>query len=270
MSNEVTRRFTLSLVLSLALAAAAVAQMPADAVFQDFKPSGDFVLALGGKDLKSAQLYFAERAGAYLIIAPELSSPILVNTRTQTVENVSMLKIAKRPNGVIDLLADAAFEQIDRFTINGQKLTFKLKGQNAELRHPPALLGLQTAQTLTEHSPSYGFKANEYAFDAGLIAGLKQQKQDVRVRVYFGTWCPVCSRYVPRVLKVASQLEGSKLRFEYYGLPQPMSGDPMTEKDGLKGVPTAIIYVGGVEKGRLDGRDLNQPESAIQRILGAG
>ncbi len=87
------------------------------------------------------------------------------------------------------------------------------------------------------------------------------------MRVYFGTWCPVCGRLVPRVIKLADELEGSKVRFEYYGLPQPMSDDPITKADKLHGVPTAIVYLGDKEVGRLSGGDLNAPEKSIARLV---
>ncbi len=76
------------------------------------------------------------------------------------------------------------------------------------------------------------------------------------MRVYFGSWCPVCGRLVPKILKLQSDLKGAKIQFEYYGLPQPMSDDPITAKENLNGVPTAIVYVDGKEFGRQDGHTL--------------
>jgi thiol-disulfide isomerase/thioredoxin len=249
---------------------AAMAQggMPADAVFQGFKPTGEYIFSLGGADIKDAEIYLSEKAGAYLIIAPALASPILLNARTQNVESVSFMKVQKNADRSVDLLADASFEQLDKFKVaSGQKVTFNLKGKEGALRPRPPLLGLQTSESFKTNKPDYGFRAEEYKPDPALVAKLKAETRNVRVRVYFGTWCPVCGRMVPKILKLASELQGSKIQFEYYGLPQPMSDDPITGKENLNGVPTAIVYVDGKEFGREDGHTLNQPEQAFLNTL---
>lgn len=247
--------------------AAAQGGVPADAVFQGFKPTGEFVFSLGGTDIKDAEIYLSDKAGAYLIIAPSLASPLLINTRTQMVESVSFMKVQKKADRSIDLLADASFDQVGKFSVTGQKVSFEVKGQPATLRARPPLLGLQTSDSLKGYKTEYAFRAEEYKPDPALVAKLKAETRNVRVRVYFGSWCPVCGRLVPKVLKLASELKGSKVQIEYYGLPQPMSDDPITAKENLNGVPTAIVYVDGKEFGREDGHTLGQPEQALLNTL---
>ncbi len=253
--------------LAAPVPAAAQGAVPADAVFQGFKPTGEFLFSLGGKDIKDAEVYQSDRAGAYLIIAPSLSSPLLINTRTQMVESVSFMKVQKNADRSIDLLADASFDQVGKFTVNGQKVAFQVKGQEAGLRARPPLLGLQTSDSLKSYKTEYAFRAEEYKTDPALVAKLKAETRNVRVRVYFGSWCPVCGRLVPKVMKLADELKGSKVQVEYYGLPQPMSDDPITAKENLNGVPTAIVYVDGKEFGREDGHTLGQPEQAFLNAL---
>lgn len=259
------------LVAAFVLPLPAAAQpVPPDAVFQGFKPTGEFIFALAGTDVKDAEIYVSERAGAYLIIAPALASPLLINTRTQSIESVSFMKVQKNADKSIDLLADASFDQVSKFQVNGQQVRFQVKGQDALLRAKPPLLGMQSADSLKAYKIDYALKADEYKPDPALVAKLKTETRSVRVRVYFGTWCPVCGRLVPKVIKLASELKGSKIQFEYYGLPQPMSDDPLTAKENLNGVPTAIVYVDGKELGREDGHTLGQPEQAFHRLLTTG
>ena len=267
-SRTLAAAMVLALVAPTLLPGQAAAQsVPPDAVFQGFKPTGEFLFALGGNDIKDAEVYLSDKAASYLIIASSLSSPLLINTRTQTVESVSFMKIQKNADKSIDLLADASFDQVDHFVVSGQKVTFKVKGQDASLRAKPPLVGLQTADALKKYKSDYAFKSDEYKTDPALVAKLKAETRSVRVRVYFGTWCPVCGRMVPKILKLASELQGSKIQFEYYGLPQPMSDDPIAAKENLNGVPTAIVYIDGKEFGRADGHTLGQPESAFQKLL---
>ena len=68
-----------------------------------------------------------------------------------------------------------------------------------------------------------------------------------------GSWCPHCQEAVPRVMKVDERLKGSRIRFEYYGLPYKFSKDPETSRAKITHVPTAVVFRGGWEIGRLAG-----------------
>lgn len=266
---QASARRMLAVMLVLG-ATASIAQVPADAVFSGFKRNGEFLFELGGEDLKHAEIYLSERAASYLVIAPELASPLLISPRTKSVESVSFMKVMKRDDGTIDLLADASFNRLGAFDISGQELHFKVKDQDAKLKAKPPLLGSQDAEGLKSFKPEYASLADEYTPEARYVDSLRSQESTVRVQVYFGTWCPVCGRLVPRIMSLADELEGSRIDFEYYGLPQPMTDDPVTKREDLHGVPTAIVYVGEKEVGRLSGGDLNAPEKSITRlVLGA-
>ena len=256
-------------LLTAALAAAAplAAQVGADAIFSGFQPTGDFLFELAGKDLENAEIYASERAAAYLVIAPELASPVLISPRTRSIESVSFMKVAKREDGSIDLLADAAFNRLGGFRIEGTEVVFEVKGETAKFKTKPPLLGPHAPETLRSEKPEYAQAADAYEPIPRALEILKAQSRDVRVLVYFGTWCPVCGRLVPKVIKVDEALDGSKIRFDYYGLPQPMTDDPVTQRDDVHGVPTGIVYVDGREIGRLSAADLNVPERAIGRML---
>jgi thiol-disulfide isomerase/thioredoxin len=243
------------------------AQVPVDTLFSDFKLSGDFLFDLDGKTLDNAEIYLSGRAAAYLVMAPELASPVLISPRSRSVESVSFMKVAKREDGTIDLLADALFNRLGPFTIAGQEVVFEVKGQQAKLRPKPPLLGDHDSETLSAYKPEYRRLADEYVPDTPALDALRAQGDEVRVRVYFGTWCPVCGRLVPRIIKVAESLRGSKVGFEYRGLPQPMTDDPETERFDIHGVPTAIVYLGDKEIGRLSVGDLNAPEEAISKLV---
>ncbi len=257
----------LALTLALLPSTAVLAQVPADAVFSGFKRNGEFLFELGDSVLKNAEIYLSERAASYLVIAPELASPLLISPRTGSVESVSFMKMLKREDGTIDLLADASFNRLGAFRIDGREIVFEVKDQEARLKAKPPLLGGQGPEALRSYKPEYARLADEYTPSARHPGKLRAQQEAVRVRVYFGTWCPVCGRLVPRIIKLADELEGSKVKFEYYGLPQPMTKDPITKREDLHGVPTAIVYVGDKEVGRLSGGDLNAPEKSITRLV---
>ena len=246
--------------------AAAAQSAPADAVLSGFEPNGDLILELDGK-AADAELFFSERAGAFLIMGPVLSSPVLVSTRTGSVETVHLMKVMKQQDGSVDLRADAALDSLGRFTIDGTEVHFDLKGKAAVLKPRPDLLGFQTLDSLKSYKPTYGKLASEYNTNPRALAALRGVSEEVRVLVYFGSWCPTCGRLVPRMLRVQEDMGASKIRFEYYGVPRDITSDPAAEKDNIHGVPSAIVYVGGKETARFSVQELNEPEVALQKLL---
>ncbi len=254
-------------VATVLVAAPLPAQMPADSVFRDFQPIGEYQFELGGEVLANAEIFQSRRASAFLVLAPELSSPLLVNPRTTSVESIHLMKVARQSDGSIDLLADATFDYLGTFRVRGTELTFEVKGKSARLRPKPPILGFQEPGTLRSQKPEYDRLATSYRPSSRHLEALKAIDGEARVVIYFGTWCPTCSRLVPRVLRLSEELAGSKLDIDYYGLPNQMSDDPATERDDIHGVPTGIVYVGGKEIARLGVKELNEPETALARIL---
>ena len=60
-----------------------------------------------------------------------------------------------------------------------------------------------------------------------------------------------------------------RVRFEYYGLPKPLTDDPIVREEGITGVPTVLVSVDGEEIGRLQGRALDRPGEALAGLFGA-
>lgn len=240
----------------------------ADSVFRDFEPTGELQLEVEGEVMDDAVIYRSQRAASYLVLGPKLKSPLLFNIRSQRVEQVSFLKVKKNTDGTVDLLADAAFDPLGSFALGGQEVRFELDGKKAALAPKPSLLGFQTPEALDKHNPAYGFKAKEYQTKADVISRLEGFEGEARIRVYFGSWCPVCGRFVPRIMKVQERLENDKIQIEYYGLPSPMSDDPITEEQDVHGVPTVVVYLDGKEVGRLSGSELGSPETMFASLLG--
>ncbi len=246
---------------------AAVAAQAVDAVLSDFEINGDFILELDGEDRESAEIFFSERAVAYLVMTPELPSPIMISPRTQSVESVHLMKVLKRDDGTVDVLADAELETVGSFSLREGQVAFSVDGREAKLKPRPWLLGLHGGERLKEHSPEYAYEASRYSPGAQHLDALRQQSREVRGRVYFGSWCPHCKRIVPRILRVDDELEGSGIEFEYYGLPKPMSDDPQAQKAGVHSVPTVVVFADGREAARITGQELQIPEASLHRTV---
>jgi hypothetical protein len=72
---------------------------------------------------------------------------------------------------------------------------------------------------------------------------------------------------VPRIMKVAEQLEGSRFSFDFYGLPPGITSDPEATRVDIHAVPTGVIYLGGKEIGRIEGSGWRVPELALNNLL---
>ncbi|MDQ1348007.1 MAG: hypothetical protein QG573_1381 [Acidobacteriota bacterium] len=252
-----------------ASAASAAQTVPADAVLRNFELSGDFVLAIDGKEQPKAEIYFSESARAYVLIAAEFPSPILVSAPTQSVDTIDLMKVSKQPNGVIDLLADAVFEPAGKYRVEGPNIEFSYAGKKLRVSPRPYLIGKHSGPELLAYNPSYERKARNYTPDAGIMKRLKAHKEPVRVLTFFGSWCPHCSTHVPLLLKVEQGLAGGKIQFEYLGMPKGAAfGDvPEAKQYKVTGVPTAIFFVGDKEIGRIPNAQWANPEVALDLQL---
>ena len=277
----VVASFSAALALSLACgadaavppAAPAAAQsapsVPSDAVLRNFEISGDFLLTIDGKEQPKAEVYFSETARSFLVIASEFPSPILITAATQSVDTIDLMKVAKQPSGTIDLLADAVMQPAGKYTVDGPNIAFTYSGKRLRVTPRPYLLGRHTGAELLAHNPAYVRKANAYTPDAAIVKRLKAQKEPVRVLTFFGSWCPHCSAHVPLLLKVEQSLAGSKIQFEYLGMPKGAGFGEVPEGKQYKvtGVPTAILFVGDKEIGRIPNSQWSNPEVALDLQL---
>ncbi|HEV2852730.1 MAG TPA: thioredoxin family protein [Thermoanaerobaculia bacterium] len=256
------------LAVTLPSAAARAQGVPSDSLLRGFQPSGDYVLIVNGKPA-GGEIYLNDKIPAFLVLSSSIPSPVLLTPRAGTVETVHIMKIAKQKDGSVDLLADAVLAPAGQFQMKGENVTFSYQGRNVSLNPKPPLVGLHQAQELKTHNPLYARTANAYTPNGAAIAALKGSKP-ATVRVYFGSWCPHCRQHVPLILKVQDQLQGTPIKFEYFGLKRPPEGwnDPEIKRLNVRGVPTGIVYRDGKEIGRITGDNWNAPEVTLSKIVG--
>lgn len=251
-----------TLLVALAAAVPATAQN-----YGDFVLSGDFALKENGQELEKAEIYRATQAAGVLIREPSLPAPVLIQPGSGQVETINVMKLSKAGEDVLRLLPGATLEFQGSFQIQGQDVRFTVDGRSFTLGPKPPLLGSQDASDLKEYSYLYVKRAREYSPDASALSKLRTLDRPVEVRVFFGSWCPHCQRTVPHAVRLAEELQGSKVDFEFFGLPQGFGNVPEAKKNDVTAVPTGIVYVNGKEVGRLTNEDWAHPERAIQRIV---
>jgi len=234
----------------------------------DFEPVG-FMAKLDGKTVGDAEVFQSKAAGAFLILGSDLPAPVMVRIRDGQVQTVDLMKVNRREDGTVELLPNAALTDQGAFQVTADRsgIEFNVEGRRGELLEKPPLLGSQDITNLTQHSPEYRRSADTYSPSDPIVAKLKEQSDDVQVTIYFGSWCGACKQMVPRIMKVAEKLEGSNIRFDFYGLPPGLAGDPEASRVDIHAVPTGVIYMDGREIGRIEGAGWRVPELALNNLL---
>jgi thiol-disulfide isomerase/thioredoxin len=255
----------------LALPAAVQAQVPSDGVLRDFEPNGDYMLMLNGKPV-AAEIYLNDRIPAFLVLSSSLASPVMLTPRTSSVQTVNLMKVSKQKDGSVDLLADAVLAAAGQFQTVGEDIKFSVEGKSLSLTPKPALTGLHPSADLLKNLPDYLHNAQGYTPNAAAVAALRKTAKPTTIRIVFGSWCPHCRQHVPMMLRVENEIKNPKIKFEYYGLPKPPDAwkDPEVKRLGVKGVPTGVVYVNGIQAGRIEGTAWNAPEVELNKILNGG
>jgi thiol-disulfide isomerase/thioredoxin len=255
-------------LVALFLAGAAVAQQ-IDSVLKDFARSGEYLLMVNGMPVPASQIYRNESLPAYLIVSPAFPNPVLLMPGTMTVETVAAAKLIAQKDGTMAVAADADTRPQGKFTLQGDKVIFASEGRKASLGSNPPLLGSHRSPDLKNHSPEYMVTARGYMPKQAVIAALKKETKPVKVKVFFGSWCPHCKQHLPYMLRVEDEIRGSgtSIQFEYYGLPKGFGSDPAAKKYNVDSVPLAIVFVNGRETGRISGGAWESPETSLSNIL---
>lgn len=235
-----------------------------------FHAIGDYVLEVDGEAVPTARIYSAQAPPAILIVTSRFPAPVVLFPRTGSVETVQTMKMAERADGSIDLLAGSTLEGYPSFQVDGLEVAFTVGSVSARIKPKPPLLGLHHADDLREYSPDYVRREAAYQPSGPILERLRGQGKSVRVRVFFGSWCPACAQMVPRILKVEAGLDGSRIDIEFYGLPRGFGGEPEATRYGISSVPTAIVFVDDREVGRIAGNGWRVPELTLNNLLLGG
>jgi thiol-disulfide isomerase/thioredoxin len=249
--------------------AKAAAPMAIDNVLKDFTRTGEYLLMVNGKPVPAAEIYRNDRLPAYLIVTAAFPNPVLLMAGSMDVQTVAAAKLIRQADGSMAVAADAATKPQGKFKLQGSNVAFASEGRNATLGSNPPLLGTHPSPDLKNHSPEYMVTARAYTPKPAVIAALKKEKKPVRVKVFFGSWCPHCKQHLPSMLRVEDELRGSgtSIQFEYYGLPKGFTNEPEAKKYNVDGVPLAIVFVNGRETGRISAGAWESPETSLANIL---
>lgn len=232
-----------------------------------FDPNHDYVLEIEGEPELGAEVFFSSAAGEYLLLSSKFPAPVLISARSQRVDTLNMLKVAKGTDGHVTVFPGVPLASQGGFQVVNGEAHFNVEGKSAALKQRPPVVGDHDSAQLRTVKPDYGALADTYAPSEPILRQLRGESRQVRLQVFFGTWCPFCGQMVPRIMKVAEQLATSNMQVVFHGLPRQIHDDPAAVQNDIETVPTGILYIDGREVGRISGQQWKVPELAINRII---
>jgi len=144
----------------------------------------------------------------------------------------------------------------------------------ASVNKPEILYGAVQQSDLQKPPYNKWFDSIYSAYDPSSITISKipkQQLKDIRIEIFFGTWCGDSRREVPRFLKIMDQLAipVSKISLIATGSDSLYKQSPQHEEagKGIFRVPVFIIYKNGVEINRINEFPVTSLEKDLAVIL---
>jgi len=141
-------------------------------------------------------------------------------------------------------------------------------GQQVNYSDPGTwLLGYfdQDALLLEPHDKWYNNEFDKYEFDPDALMELAEMpKENLKIVIVLGTWCPDSRREVPRFLKVLQSCGFPMENVDLIGVDSyKIAPIENYDKLDIERVPTFIIYKNKVEAGRI----IEYPKSSLERDM---
>jgi len=122
-------------------------------------------------------------------------------------------------------------------------------------------------QILLDH-PDWQAIVSAYAPSAQAIEKLKSVNIPFHVEVFLGTWCSDSKAQVNAFFKVLDMADSPLITASYIGVPKKREArSPFIEGKDIQKIPTFIITVDGLEKGRIIETPLKSIEQDLLDIL---
>ena len=113
--------------------AEAAAQIAESAGGGSFLKSRDYLLLVDGQEVSEAEIYLSRDPVVFLILAPQLSSPVLLEPREGVVEELQAEEVIRREDGGVELLRQSGPRPSVPFEVSQEGIRFSLAGHEVEM-----------------------------------------------------------------------------------------------------------------------------------------
>jgi len=131
------------------------------------------------------------------------------------------------------------------------------------------LVGPAGREAILERCPAWQAVVAAYQPDPEALEKLRGLAREVRVEVYFGSWCPDSEARVSAFFKALDLAESPLLQAVYVGVPEAKDKrEPFCRERKVEKLPTFILFVDGREAGRIVETPKKSVEADLVSILG--
>ena len=137
------------------------------------------------------------------------------------------------------------------------------------LRAGEDLAGPVSREAILAHNPGWQDLVAAYQPKPEALERLRGLGREVRIEVYFGSWCSDSMAHVSAFFKVLDLADTPLLQAAYFGVPEAKDKRaPYIEGKDIVKLPTFIVLVGGRELGRIVETPKKSVEEDLVKILG--
>jgi len=131
------------------------------------------------------------------------------------------------------------------------------------------LTGPVSREAILEHSPSWKDIVAAYQPNPEFLEKLRALGREVRIEVFFGSWCSDSRAHVSAFFKILDLVDSPLLQPAYFGVPEDKEKrPPFFEGRDIAKLPTFIVLVDGREAGRIVETPQETVEEDLVKILG--
>lgn len=131
------------------------------------------------------------------------------------------------------------------------------------------LVGPTARGAILEHVPAWQNLVAAYQPRPEALDKLRGLGREVRIEVYFGSWCSDSMAHLSAFFKILDLVDTPLLQPVYFGVPEAKDKRaPYTKGGDIVRLPTFIVIVNGREIGRIVETPKKTVEEDLVRILG--
>ncbi len=256
-----------------ALALALVVPSAARAEALVCKPNYDYSVEVDGSYPKNATLYQAASPGMYYVDVPACKTGLLMDMKARKVVAVPRERIKQVDGGLQlnDTFPPTAAAYA--LAVDGPVVQFQAEDKKVRILRcldRPPIVGAVEMDALVADRPEYREGMREYAPNAESIASLNKYTKKVQIDAFFATWCPHCKEYMPKFLRVVSEMKNPNIKVNLYGVPKGFTQAPGPwQGRNINSIPTIIVKVDGREITRMGSQPGAVPETELADIFSA-
>ena len=237
------------------------------------KPNYDYSVEVNGEYPKNAVLYQSTSPGKYFLDVPACKTGLVMDMKSRRVVAVPREQVHEVEGAiqVSDDVADPAGGYA--LSVDGAILQFQAEDKKVRvlrcLDRPP-IVGPVEMGTLVADRPEYREGMKAYSPSAASVATLNKYTKKVQIDAFFATWCPHCKEYMPKFLRVMSEVKNPSIKLNLYGVPKGFSVTPGPwQGRNINAIPTIIVKIDGKEITRLAAQPGAVPEVELAGIFEA-